>query len=133
MRRLNRVVTKIYDDALRPFGITTSQMNILVAVACLDPARPAALGRELRMDLSTLSRNAERMRRKGWITAEADPKDARARQYRASAAGRDLLESLVPSWRDAQDAAARLLGAEEIATLMGAGDRVKAVTQPTSE
>ncbi len=88
------MVTKIYDDALRPFGITTSRMNILVAVTCLDPARRVTLGRELQMDLSTLSRNAERMRRNGWITAEADPQDARARRYRPSAEGRDLIERL---------------------------------------
>ena len=33
MRLLNRVVTKIYDDALRSLGIRTGQLNILVVTA----------------------------------------------------------------------------------------------------
>ena len=40
MRMLNRVVTKIYDDALRPLGLKVSQMNILVATAKFGIVRP---------------------------------------------------------------------------------------------
>src|SRR4051812_22520018 len=35
LRLLNRVVTNIYDDALRPLDLKVSQMNILVAAAKL--------------------------------------------------------------------------------------------------
>ncbi len=33
LRMLNRVITNIYDDALRPLDLKVSQMNILVAAA----------------------------------------------------------------------------------------------------
>ena len=40
MRMLNRVITNIYDDALRPLDLKVSQMNILVAAAKMGMARP---------------------------------------------------------------------------------------------
>ena len=51
MRLLNRVVTKTYDDALRPLGIKTSQLNILVVTARLGLARPAEISDRLKMDI----------------------------------------------------------------------------------
>ena len=33
LRLLNRVVTNLYDDALRPLGLKVSQVNILVVMA----------------------------------------------------------------------------------------------------
>jgi len=41
LRLLNRVVTNLYDDALRPLGLKVSQLNILVATAKLGLAQPA--------------------------------------------------------------------------------------------
>ena len=35
LRLLNRVVTNIYDDALRPWGVKASQLNILVVMRSL--------------------------------------------------------------------------------------------------
>src|SRR4051812_18043244 len=41
LRLLNRVVTNLYDNALRPFGVRLSQGNVLAVTAKLDVARPA--------------------------------------------------------------------------------------------
>ena len=41
LRLLNRVVTNLYDDALRPLGLKVSQLNLLVVTAKLGLARPA--------------------------------------------------------------------------------------------
>ena len=41
LRLLNRVVTNLYDDALRPLGLKMSQLNILVATARIGVARTA--------------------------------------------------------------------------------------------
>ncbi len=126
MRLLNRVVTKTYDDALRPLGIKTSQLNILVVTARLGLARPAEISDRLKMDISTVSRNVDRMRAKGWIEVVDDEQDARAHQFRLSAPGQQLLEKVKPSWEKAQAKVKKLLGGSEVAALVGAAEKVRA-------
>src|SRR5258708_19671290 len=67
LRRLNRVITNFYDDALRPLNLKASQLNILVVAAKLGLARPAQVCDFLQLDTSTLSPNVERMRARRWL------------------------------------------------------------------
>src|SRR5262245_27294912 len=67
LRLLNRVVTNLYDEALRPLGLKVSQLNILIVTARLGLARPAQVCDLLHLDASTLSRNVERMRGRSWL------------------------------------------------------------------
>ena len=67
VRLLNRAVTAIYDEALRPYGLKVTQMTVLVTVAKIGQASPGAVGRMLHMEKSTLSRNVDRMRARGWL------------------------------------------------------------------
>src|SRR5262249_10259686 len=109
LRLLNRVITNLYDDALRPLGMKVSQLNILVVAAKLGLCQPAKVCDILQLDTSTLSRNVERMRAKGWL--EVVPgEDARTQPFRLTAKGRRLLERAVPAWEKAQRKAAHLLG-----------------------
>src|SRR6516162_7532395 len=59
LRLLNRVVTNLYDDALRPLGLKVSRLNILIVTAKLGLARPAQVCEILQLDVSTLSRNVK--------------------------------------------------------------------------
>src|SRR5262249_29603198 len=116
LRLLNRVVTNLYDDALRPLGLKVSQLNILVVTAKLGLAQPAKVCDILQLDTSTLSRNVERMRARRWL--EVVPgEDARTQPFRLTAQGRRLLERAVPAWEQAQKQAADLLGDEGMALL----------------
>jgi DNA-binding MarR family transcriptional regulator len=116
LRLLNRVVTNLYDNALRPLGLKVSQLNILVVTAKLGLAQPAKVCAILHLDTSTLSRNVERMRAKGWL--EAVPgEDARTQPFRLTTQGKRLLERAVPAWEVAQREAEELLGKEGIALL----------------
>jgi DNA-binding MarR family transcriptional regulator len=120
LRSLNRVVTNLYDDELRPFGLKTSQLNILIATAKLGLARPARVCEILQLDASTLSRNVERMRSNGWL--EVVPgEDARKQPFRLTPSGKQLIEKAFPAWKKAQRAASQLLGEEGIDLL----DKVK--------
>ncbi len=116
LRLLNRVVTNVYDDALRPLGLKVSQLNILVVAGKLGLARPAAVCELLQLDTSTLSRNVERMRAKGWLEAVSG-KDARMQPFRLTAKGKLLLERAVPAWEQAQQQAGELLGKDGVALL----------------
>ena len=120
VRKLNRVVTNIYDDALRPLGLKASQMNILVVAAKMGLARPGDISRTLEIDASTLSRNLERMRKRGWIEALEDERDARSQPFRVTAKGADLIAAAYPAWQTAQARAAEALGGEAVAALRSA-------------
>ena len=117
LRMLNRVVTNIYDDALRPLGVKVSQMNILVAAGTMGTARPAEVCETLHLDVSTLSRNVERMKARGWLEVIPD-EDGRAQPFRLTNEGRKLLEQAAPAWRKAQKQAKTLLG-DGIVELLG--------------
>ncbi len=124
LRLLSRVVTRVYDDALRPLGLKTSQANILVAAWKLGLASPLKVCKVLDLDPSTLSRNVERMRARGWL--EVVPgEDARAQPFRLTGAGRKLLEKAVPRWKVAQARAGKLLGAGVVDALGQAVKRLQ--------
>lgn len=125
VRLLNRVITNIYDDAFRSLGVKTSQLNIMVAAMRLGLARPAEVCRILQLDASTLSRNVERMKAKGWLEVVAD-EDARAQPFRLTAKGRRLLEKAKPAWVEAQRKAAEVLGPDAIDTINDAVARIHA-------
>src|SRR5882672_10675260 len=116
LRLLNRVVTNFYDDALRPLGLKVSQLNILVVAAKLGLARPAQVCDFLQLDTSTLSRNVERMRARGWLEVVPDD-DARAQPFRLTPQGKRLIEKAFPAWQRAQRRAIEVLGDEAIALL----------------
>src|SRR5438445_13883867 len=109
MRMLNRVITNIYDDALRPLGLKVSQMNVLVAAAKMGTARPATVCEYLHLDVSTLSRNVERMKGRGWLEVVPD-EDGRSQPFRLTPQGGRLLEKAVPAWSAAQEQVKQLLG-----------------------
>jgi DNA-binding MarR family transcriptional regulator len=124
LRSLNRVVTNLYDDALRPLGLKISQLNILVVTAKLGVAQPAKVCEILQLDTSTLSRNVERIRAKCWL--EIIPgEDARTQPFRLTAQGRRLLEKAVPVWEQAQRQAGELLGKDGVVFLAKTAEKLR--------
>src|SRR6185312_11483088 len=109
LRMLNRVITNIYDDALRSLDLKVSQMNILVAAAKMGTARPVEVCHYLHLDVSTLSRNVERMKARRWLEVVPD-EDGRSQPFRLTPQGRKLLEKAIPVWSDAQKQVKRFLG-----------------------
>jgi DNA-binding MarR family transcriptional regulator len=126
VRLINRVVTAIYDEALRPHGIRVSQVNILVAVARMGQARPADVCRVLRLEKSTLSRDVEVMKARGWLESDP-PAGGRHQVLRVTPRGIDLLTRSGPAWESAQDEARQLIGdpgvdaLRQIAARLGVG------------
>src|SRR6476619_1427611 len=109
LRMLNRVVTNIYDDALRSLDLKVSQMNILVAAAKMGTARPVEVCEHLHLDVSTLSRNVERMKARGWLEV-VQGEDGRSQPFRLTPQGGKLLEKAIPAWSKAQQQVTKVLG-----------------------
>lgn len=119
VRKLNRMVTAIYDGALAGAGLKTSQFSVLVAVANRKKARPTELTTLLQMDELTLSRNVERMCARGWLRLERD-EDRRSHLIEVTERGQALLRKCLPAWRQAQEKVSQRLGADNVAALRSA-------------
>ena len=123
LRMLNRVITNIYDNALRPLDLRVSQMNILVAAATMGTVRPLEVCEYLQLGVSTLSRNVDRMKARGWLEVVPDT-DGRAQPFRLTTQGRKLLEKTVPAWGEAQQQVKKVLGDGFVEQLKQAMKRV---------
>lgn len=109
LRMLDRVVTGIHEEEPRPLGLKVTQLVILAQTASRGRVLPAELCRTLHLDPSTLSRNLERMRARGWLE-EMPGHDERSRPFRLSASGRKLLRDAIPAWERGHRKALRVLG-----------------------
>ena len=58
VRAVNRAITGIYDEALRPLGVKVSQLNVLVAIASTGEAKAKTVSASLHLEKSSLSRSA---------------------------------------------------------------------------
>jgi DNA-binding MarR family transcriptional regulator len=126
VRRLSRTVTRIFDEALRPHGVTTAQLNVLVAVTLAGRMRASELARALDLEKSTVSRNLERMRVNGWIRATAEAGES-AGVLEVQPAGRALLARALPAWASAQERSTRQVGSTLAAAVrrVGGGGRMR--------
>lgn len=111
LRRLNREVTALYDEALRPLGLKTSQLNMLVMISAAGGrAEPRVIGEYLHLEKSTVSRNLERMAARGWVEFTEHPEDGRSFHIRLTRRGGALLTKAMDPWQRAQAAAHELIG-----------------------
>jgi DNA-binding MarR family transcriptional regulator len=109
VRLLNRCITRLYDAALRPHGLTIAQLNLLTSIANTQPVRSGKLADALSMEVSTLSRNLRLMEREGWIEVLRAER-GNGRVLTLTHAGAAKLHELEPAWRAAQQQARELLG-----------------------
>src|SRR5271156_4068493 len=111
VRLINRVITALYDEALRPFVLRISQANILSAVGYMGEVRPTEISRVLRIEKSTLSRDVELMKQRGWLESDP-PAGGRNQTIRLTPEGKKLLGKIQPSWEKAQREAKLLIGSD---------------------
>lgn len=111
VRLVARVVSGIYDTALKECGIKGGQLTTLALLAYRSGIARADVHRHLAMDRSTVSRNLKVMRERGWIEARLNPRTGE-RIVEVTDLGRRLLRDALPAWRAAQEETRHVLGAE---------------------
>ncbi|WP_146739712.1 MarR family winged helix-turn-helix transcriptional regulator [Hyphomonas pacifica] len=67
--RAARRITREYDDALRPVGLTVTQFGLLNSVDRYEPDSISELADLLALDRTTLSRNLKPLEKAGLISA----------------------------------------------------------------
>jgi DNA-binding MarR family transcriptional regulator len=104
-----RIVTRAYDDALRPVGLRATQLSVLIAVAIDGAMSITELADFLGMDRSTLTRNLTPLAAEGLVSVGVEGW-RRSRELKITKKGRARMESAVPIWEQAQAALKRKVG-----------------------
>jgi len=118
IRQLSRIITRVYDDAMRPLGITASQFTLLTQLAQQDGITAVEIGHTLDIEKSTLSRNLKRLLALGHITMDP-PAGRRGRGLHLTPKGELVIQQGFPVWREAQTRTIRVMGPESRGTLDG--------------
>jgi len=111
VRQLSRIITRVYDDALRPLGITASQYTLLTQLAARDGITAVEIGGDLDIEKSTLSRNLKRLLALGHIAMDP-PAGRRGRGLHLTPKGQAVLKEAFPVWQMAQTRATGVMGPE---------------------
>jgi len=114
----SRAVTRLYDDALRPAGLRTTQFSILARLDDEGSSPLTRLARRLVLDRTTLGRELEALRRHGLVTVSAG-EDRRTRIVSLTEAGREMLGKAYPRWRSAQRDVRERFGRDRVEALLG--------------
>jgi DNA-binding MarR family transcriptional regulator len=110
-RRTSRAVARLYDAALAPSGIRSTQFAILTAIAKLQPISMSHVGEILVIDGATMTRSLRLLQKDGLI--EIAPRGVRRqRLLTLTLKAEKALAIAVPLWRDAQARFLASLGGE---------------------
>jgi DNA-binding MarR family transcriptional regulator len=109
LRRVTRVVTRIYDQELRKAGLEITQFGLLTALALTQEANQKRLSAGFAMDSTTLTRTLALLRRQGWIRVRRG-KDRRERLFRLTQAGKRQLAEAQRYWERAEQRLRQELG-----------------------
>jgi DNA-binding MarR family transcriptional regulator len=109
LRRLTRIVTRIYDQELRKAGLEITQFGLLTALATAGEANQKRLSAGFAMDSTTLTRTLSLLLKAGWVQVKRG-KDRRERLFGLTRAGKRQLAKAQPYWESADQRLRRRLG-----------------------
>ena len=101
VRRASRVLSQIYEEAMRPFGLRMTQFTILQALSLTGKKLQGDLAELLALDSTTLTRSVGILHKRGWVKVRKG-KDRRERWLSLSRSGERELARIQPSWEAVQ-------------------------------
>jgi DNA-binding MarR family transcriptional regulator len=100
VQRAARALSRLFDEALRPVGLTSGQFSLLNALNRPSAPPIAPVAKLLAMDRTTLTAALKPLERDGLVAIAKDPEDRRSRLLRLTDRGREVLASAIPIWSD---------------------------------
>ena len=100
LRKLARVTTTRFNDKLKPTGLRTTQICVMLHI-CKDEGKTlTSYSEDLGMDLSTLARSIDTLVKSGLV--ELSSGNRREKLASLTPAGIDKIEEVYPYWLEAQ-------------------------------
>jgi DNA-binding MarR family transcriptional regulator len=104
MRKASRRLTRLYDNALTPCGLRSTQFAILTELdRSNEPATMTELADRLVIDRSALGHNLRPLERGRLVALENSQEDRRRRHVKLTRKGKAELAKARPLWQIAQD------------------------------
>jgi DNA-binding MarR family transcriptional regulator len=102
LRKASRRISQLYDTALAPGGLKTTQLAILAEIGRSERATVGKLAEALVMDSGALAHTLKPLQRDGLVAVAVDPDDRRNRLITLTRRGRAKLAETDPLWAEAQ-------------------------------
>jgi DNA-binding MarR family transcriptional regulator len=135
LRKASRRLSQLYDAALAPCGLRSTQFAMLDAIDYRASAPPTLreLAEALVMDASTIGQNLRPLERDGLIALGQDAADRRRRHVKLTKKGRLRLTAARPLWNDAQASFESSFGERQAAELRAVLLTIASEPIPTAE
>ena len=117
LRKANRRLTQLYDAALAPCGLSSSQRSVLLQLHICPSSTMSTLAHLLVLDRSTLARNIQPLQSAGFVEQRPDERDRRSRRVSLTPSGYEKLAESHPLWRAAQERFEAVYGNDRSAEL----------------
>ncbi|MBB4577177.1 MarR family transcriptional regulator [Rhizobium sp. MC63] len=99
-QRAARALARLFDDALRPAGLTNGQFSLMMSLNRPEPPPMGPVATLLAMDQTTLTAALKPLQRKGWVSVIENPKDRRGRLLVLTGEGKTVLARALPIWKE---------------------------------
>lgn len=103
-QRAARALARLFDEALRPVGLTNGQFSLMMSLNRPEPPPMGPVAKLLAMDQTTLTAALKPLQRKGWVDIATNPRDRRGRLLSLTAQGKAVLAAAVPIWESTHKA-----------------------------
>lgn len=108
-RKAARLLSQLYDAALRPIGLRSTQLPLLATIGLRGSLSLTELAELVVIDRTTLTRSLLLLEQHGWVRSTAGP-DQRMRELSLTPRGREVLRRAIPLWQKAQSLVITQLG-----------------------
>ncbi len=109
LQRAARATARMFDEALRPIGITSGQFSLLMSLNRPAPPLMGEIAAFLAMDRTTLTAMLKPLQRRGLLEARTDEADRRGKRLVLLPEGHALLARAVPVWARTEEQIESLL------------------------
>ncbi|MBY5447387.1 winged helix-turn-helix transcriptional regulator [Rhizobium leguminosarum] len=99
VQRAARALARLFDDALRPAGLTNGQFSLMMSLNRPEPPPMGPVAALLAMDQTTLTAALKPLQRKGWVKVTENPRDRRGRLLSLTTEGKAVLAMALPIWQ----------------------------------
>ncbi|CDM56817.1 HTH-type transcriptional regulator sarZ Staphylococcal accessory regulator Z [Rhizobium favelukesii] len=98
VQRAARALARLFDDALRPVGLTNGQFSLMMSLNRPEPPPMGPVATLLAMDQTTLTAALKPLQRRGWVNVTQNAKDKRRRLLSLTPEGKAVLAAALPIW-----------------------------------